>query len=73
MTTTTPPSRPITKDDLQAKFSELQGSAGEQVDQAQSAVALAAVATVGALIVAAFVLGRRRGRKKQTVVEIRRV
>lgn len=73
MSTTTKPSGPITKDDLQAKFAELQGSAGEQVDQAQSAVALAAVAAVGALVVAAFVLGRRRGRKKQTVVEIRRV
>ncbi len=73
MSSSTAPSRPITKEDLQAKFAELQGSAGEQVDQAQSAVALAAVATVGALIVAAFLLGRRRGRKKQTVVEIRRV
>jgi len=73
VSSSTAPSRPITKEDLQAKFAELQGSAGEQVDQAQSAVALAAVATVGALIVAAFLLGRRRGRKKQTVVEIRRV
>jgi hypothetical protein len=73
VSSTTQESRPITKNDIRAKFAELQGSAGEQVDQAQSAIALAAVATVGALIVAAFVLGRRRGRKKQTIVEIKRV
>ena len=63
----------ITTDDLRAKFAELQGSATDQVDQAQSAVAMVAAGAIGALIVAAFVLGRRRGKKKQTVVEIRKI
>lgn len=66
-------SKPITKDDLRAKFGELQGSADEQVESAQSALAMVAVAAVGSLVVVAFVIGRRRGKKRQTVVEIRRI
>lgn len=66
-------SRPITKDDLRAKFSELQGSTEDQVDQARSVVAMGALAAVGVLVIAAFVLGRRRGRKRRTVVEIKRI
>lgn len=63
----------ITPDDIRAKFGELQGSTDDQVESAQSMIAVAAVAAVGTLVVVAFVLGRRRGKKRQTVVEIRRI
>ncbi len=65
--------KPITTDDLQAKFAELKGSTDESVEQAQSMIAIVGAAALGAVVIAAFLIGRRRGRKKQTVVEIRRI
>lgn len=63
----------ITRDDLEAGFR----SFGEQKDETVAGIKNAAVAigaTVGvALVLGAFLLGRSRGRKKTTVVEIRRV
>jgi hypothetical protein len=64
---------PVTRDDLEAKLRELKG---EVDDTAQAAtgvvVAVAAVAVVG-MVAIAFLVGKRKGRKKTTVVEIRRV
>lgn len=63
----------VTRADLEAKFRELEGEANETAQQARSyALAAAAVVVVGVAAVA-FVLGRRKGRKKTTVVEIRRI
>ena len=66
-------SEKITRDDLEAKFRELQGDATETVDEAKS-LALTAAVAVGVIVIATvFVLGRRRGRRKSTIVEIRRL
>lgn len=63
----------ITRDDLEAKFRELQGDATETAEEAKGYALTAAIA-VGVVVVAAvFVLGRRRGRRKSTIVEIRRL
>jgi hypothetical protein len=63
----------ITRDDLESKFRELQGEATSTAEQAKSyAIAVGAVVIVGIAAVA-FVLGRRKGKKKTTVVEIRRI
>lgn len=63
----------ITPADLEAKMRELQDEGDEAVDTAKS-YALAAAAVVGVVIfVIAFSAGRRRGKKKSTVVEIRRI
>ena len=63
----------ITRDDLESKFRELEGEATETAAQAKTyALAVAAVAVVTVATIA-FVLGRRRGKKKTTVVEIRRI
>ena len=64
---------PITKADLEAKLRQLQGGVEETRDSA-----LATAVTVGAFVVVgvvavAFFLGRRRGRKRSTVVEVRRI
>lgn len=65
--------RPITRDDLQAKFDELRG-ATEPGTQRARGVGLAAIVVGGVLlVVAAYVLGRRKGRKRRTIVEVRRV
>ena len=63
----------ITPADLEAKMRELQDEGDEAVDTAKS-YALAAAAVVGVVIfVIAFSAGKRRGKKKSTVVEIRRI
>lgn len=63
----------ITRDDIESKFRELEGEASATAQQARSyALAAAAVVVVGIATVA-FVLGRRKGRKRTTVVEIKRV
>ena len=63
----------ITRDDLEAKLRALAGETTEIAGQAKS-YALAAGAVVMVLIVAiSFMAGRRRGKAKSTIVEIRRI
>lgn len=61
--------RPITRADLEAKFSQLRGST--TATQTQRNVGLTAVIIVGAaVVVGAYLLGRLRGRKRRTIVEV---
>jgi len=63
----------ITRDDLEAKLRELKDDVDETTESAKSYAAAAAVA-VGILVFAvAFAAGKKRGRRKSTVVEIRRI
>ncbi|MGI8662637.1 MAG: hypothetical protein ACR2LQ_05425 [Acidimicrobiales bacterium] len=67
------PDRPISRADLEAKMRELQGEVGIAKEQATSyAIAAGAVALV-AIVGAAYLLGRRKGKKRSTVVEVRRL
>ena len=63
----------VTRDDIEAKLREIRGdvdAVGENAKQyALIAGAVVAVAVVGL----AFALGKRKGKKKRTVVEVRRV
>ncbi|MGZ4716886.1 MAG: hypothetical protein ACXWCB_09340 [Acidimicrobiales bacterium] len=62
----------ISRDDIEAKLRELQGEV-EIIGEEAKSYALTVVAVVGVGIVAlAFVLGRRRGRRNRTIVEVRR-
>ena len=63
----------ITPADLEAKFRELQAEGDEATDTVKSYV-LAGAAAIGVVVfVIAFTAGRRRGKKKSTIVEIRRI
>lgn len=65
--------KPIDRARIEAKFRELRGEVDQTAESARGAlVAVGAVAAVGVVLVA-FWLGRKRGRKRSTVVEIRRV
>jgi hypothetical protein len=65
--------RPVTRDDIEAKLREIQGGADAGADAARGA-GIAAVAGVLLLtLIVAFLWGRRRGKKRRTVVEIRRI
>jgi hypothetical protein len=70
---TVPRDRPISRTDIEAKLAELKGEVNTEVANARS-IAIAVGVTVATVVVlAAFALGRRRGRKLATIVEIRRV
>ena len=73
MSTLQAPPRRIGRADLEAKLRELQGNVEETKESAiATAVAIGAVVAVGVVAVA-FMLGRRRGRRRSTVVEVRRI
>ena len=65
--------RRITREDLQAAYSQVMGE-GEATARAAAPRGVAvAGAIVLALVTVAFLTGRRRGRAKSAVVEIRRL
>jgi hypothetical protein len=63
----------ITRADIEAKVRELTGQVQEQADRARPAVLPAAVAGGVAVLLLAYLLGRRAGRRRSAVVEIRRI
>jgi hypothetical protein len=65
--------RLITRDDLQAAYAQVMGE-GEATARAAAPRGLAIAGAVGILFLTlAFLAGRRRGRAKSAVVEIRRL
>ena len=67
------PGERVTPDDIRAKLNEIDGSL-QATTKAAAPIGLAVGAgLVLGVVVLAFVLGKRRGRKRQTVVEIRRL
>jgi hypothetical protein len=65
--------RLITREDLQAAYSQVMGE-GEASARAAAPRGLAVAGAVGILLLTlAFLAGRRRGRAKSAVVEIRRL
>lgn len=64
--------RQITPDDIKSKLGDLQGEALEQVDGAKNQL-IAVGAGVGLLLlIIAFMLGRRGGKRASAVIEVRR-
>jgi hypothetical protein len=64
---------PVTKADIEAKLREIKGEVDEDVENAKPIAEMVAIGGVILLILLAYFLGRRKGKKKTTVVEIRRV
>ena len=60
-------------DDIRAKLGEIRGDIDEVTEDAKPYLMYAAVAGAVALVVIAFVAGKRRGRRKSTWVEIKRL
>ena len=63
---------PITRDHLESRFRSIQGEVEDVESDATNFVGLAVAVVAVTLVVIAFSLGSRRGRKRRTVVEIRR-
>ena len=67
------PTGPITRAHIEAKFRDIAGEVESVEDEARSYVGIAVAAVAVTLVVVAFALGSRRGRRRRTVVEIRRL
>ncbi len=64
--------RKITRDDLEAKFKALQDDVTEITETKKSSITVLAVAGVAAGLLVAYLLGRRGGKRRRGVIEIRR-
>ena len=63
----------VTPDDLRAKFNELQGGVDASAEAAKGTAVAVGTVVVVVVVLGVFILGLRRGKKRTTVVEIRRV
>lgn len=64
---------PITRRTIEAKLREIRGEVDSTTSTARPIALIAGVVAAVAVVGAAYVLGRRKGRKRTTLVEIRRV
>jgi predicted xylose isomerase-like sugar epimerase len=65
--------RKITRGDIESKLRELQGEVGQRTDAAKVPAIAIAVGVAVIAIGAAYLFGRRKGKRRQTVLEIRRI
>lgn len=63
---------PITRDDIEAKAMQIAGAV-EDTQQSAKDKAMWGVALAAGVVAAAFILGRKRGSRNKTLVEVYRV
>ena len=63
----------VTRGDIEAKVRELQGEVEQAGESAKGPAVLIAVAAAVVLLGVVFLLGKRRGKRQTTTIEIRRV
>lgn len=64
---------PVTKDTIEAKLREIRGEVDTTAGSARPYVLIAGVVVTVAVVGVAYLLGRRKGKKKTTLIEVRRV
>jgi hypothetical protein len=64
---------PVTKADIEAKLRQIRGEVDETAEKSRSYLEMAAVVGVVFSIGLSYLFGKRKGKRKSTVVEIRRV
>jgi len=62
----------VSKDDIERKAQKLVGAVEDTTQSVKNTAVLVAIA-VGVVIAAAFIIGRRRGSRNKTVVEVYKV
>jgi hypothetical protein len=66
------PAGRITRADLEGKLREIRGEVEQGAERAVVPIVAAAGVAVVGLVVFAYVLGRRKGKKNRTVIEVKR-
>ena len=67
------PDKPVTRADIEAKLAQIKGVTDDTTEVAEGAAKTGLVVAGVGVVVIAFLLGRRRGHKKSTIVEVRRI
>lgn len=62
----------LSRDDIEAKAQQLIGAVDDTKESVQNKAVFAAAA-VAVVVAGAFIIGRRRGKRNKTVVEVYRV
>jgi len=62
----------ITRDDIKTKLGDLQGDALEQVDGAKNQLLAVGAGVALLVVILAFLLGRRGGKRSSAIIEVRR-
>lgn len=70
---TVPPGRTVTRGDIEAKLQQIKEFATPNTEAATDTGRGLLVGGAILVVLIAFLLGRRRGRKRNTIVEIRRL
>jgi len=65
--------RPVTRAAIEAKLREIKGEVDTSAQAAKPMALLVGVAAAIAVVGLAYVMGRRKGKKRTTLVEVRRV
>ncbi len=63
----------VTRDDIESKLREMRGDIDAGVDEVRGYALVAGAVALVVLILGAYLSGRRRGRRRATLVEIRRL
>ena len=63
----------ITRDDIESKLRQISGEVADVGTASKSYVLMAGAVAGVAIIAGAYLLGRRKGKKRTTVVEVRRL
>ncbi|MBK9178195.1 MAG: hypothetical protein IPM45_01245 [Acidimicrobiales bacterium] len=63
----------ITRDDIEAKLRAVRGEVTDIEEETKNGVIIAGIVVVVAVVVGAYLFGRRKGRRSRAIVEIRRV
>jgi hypothetical protein len=68
-----PADEKITRDQIEAQFREMTGGVSEEVEGAKSQALAVGLAVVVVTVAVVYLMGRRRGRRRSTIVEVRRI
>lgn len=68
-----PADEKITRAQLEAKFREVTGGVTDEVEEVRSQALAIGLGIVVVGVAVVFLVGRRMGRRKSTVVEVRRI
>ncbi len=63
----------VTRDDIENRLRAMQTGVTERVEATKGKIIAGAAAAGVVMLVIAFLLGKRKGKKKTTIVEIRRL
>lgn len=65
--------QPVTRNTIEAKLREIRGEVETTAQSARPYAVVAGVVAAVAVVGVAYLLGRRKGKKRTTLVEVRRV